>query len=488
MTPFRLLTFAAFAAVTLPRLAHRGMFVDGVTYASIARNLAEGWGSFWSPSYTANIYPRFHEHPPLGFWLQSWWFRTFGDHLFVERLYALTIALGTAGLMVLIWRRVHAGPAQSGEQHVTGDLEWVAILLWIAVPVVSFALVGNLLETTVALFTTAACWAALNAVAERTKAPPFTPRPQAETRAWTATGWSVISGLCVVAAGLTKGPVGLFPLAAPIAFLRLPGGRHVWRSLVAQWITVGVCALLLWTSGDARASLTEYLTQQLVPALAGQREVSGSLTILKTLLQGVILPMAGACVLAVGAARRFALPSRSMLERALLFFLLGLAGTLPILASAKQAGHYLVPAVPLFAVAAALFIGPTVGEGIDRLGTARRRRAINIVSAVLALGTLAASLSPAIGRDRQRLADLDALASTVPQGQTIGICPESNDDWGLHAWFERRFHVSLDAAGGQRRDWFLWTARAGNGCLPATCAAVTDAGRQLVLMKCRRAD
>jgi hypothetical protein len=246
--------------------------------------------------------------------------------------------------------------------------------------------------------------------------------------------------------------------------------------------------LLLWTSGDARASLTEYLAQQLIPALAGQREVSGSLTILKTLVQGVILPMAGACALAVGAARRFARPSRSMLELALWFALLGLAGTLPILASAKQAGHYLVPAVPLFAVAGALFIGPTVGEAIDRLGTTGRRRAINIVSAVLAVGTVAASLSPAIGRDRERLADLDALASTVPDGQTIGICPESNDDWGLHAWFERRFHVSLDAAEGRRRDWFLRTARAGNRCLPATCAAATDAGRQLVLMKCRRSD
>ena len=92
MKPFRLLTFAVFAAATVPRLAHRGMFVDGVTYASIARNLAEGRGSFWSPSYTATLYPQFHEHPPLGFWLQSLWFRVFGDHLFVERLDALTRA------------------------------------------------------------------------------------------------------------------------------------------------------------------------------------------------------------------------------------------------------------------------------------------------------------------------------------------------------------------------------------------------------------
>lgn len=47
------------------------MFVDGVTYAAIARNLAQGNGSFWSPFYTATLYPQFFEHPPLGFALQG---------------------------------------------------------------------------------------------------------------------------------------------------------------------------------------------------------------------------------------------------------------------------------------------------------------------------------------------------------------------------------------------------------------------------------
>src|ERR1700674_775371 len=107
-TPFRLLTFAVFAAATVPRLVHRGMFVDGVTYASVARNLAEGRGSFWSPFYTSTIYPEFHEHLPLGFWLQSLWFRVFGDHLFVERAYSIAAALTTAFVIAWIWRRLAA--------------------------------------------------------------------------------------------------------------------------------------------------------------------------------------------------------------------------------------------------------------------------------------------------------------------------------------------------------------------------------------------
>jgi len=82
--------------------------------------------------------------------------------------------------------------------------------------------------------------------------------------------------------------------------------------------------------------------------------------------------------------------------------------------------------------------------------------------------------------------DLDVLAANVPRGMTIGICPESNGDWGLHAWFERRFDVSLDAAHGPQREWFLATGEPQAGCPPAGCTPATDPSRQLVLMRCSR--
>ncbi|MEP7308651.1 MAG: glycosyltransferase family 39 protein [Acidobacteriota bacterium] len=531
MKPFRLLTLAVFAAATLPRLAHRGMFVDGVTYASIARNLAQGRGSFWSPAYTATLYPQFHEHPPLGFWLQSLWFRVFGDHLFVERLYALMVGLATAALIAAIYRQLHAdtlpeasplgvgnelpgpgpetraqhrsgagvGPSRSkmrrdeqrlasagnqrnrhGSPRQAADLAWLPVLLWIAVPVVSWAMVGNMLETTVALFTTAAVAAAVKAVLQSGSGA----RPPAS-----AVAWSVLSGLGVVGASLTKGPVGLFPLAAPAMLLLLPNGRRVWRLPLVQWTTVIVCALLLWEWGTARASLTEYFNQQVMAALAGEREVSrSSFTIVKALLQGVMLPMLAAGMLAVAAAGRWVAPSHDARSRAVVFLLMGLAGTLPILVSTKQAGHYLVPAVPLFTLATALAVGPTAMAAAQRLGTQGWRTILNIATGLVVLGTVAGSLAPGLGRDRERLADLDALAAAVPLGQIVGLCPESNSDWGLHAWFERQFRVSLDAADGARRDWFLETERAKGACVPAACTAATDPRRPLVLMKCRRAD
>src|SRR5579862_8436285 len=260
MKALRLFTVAVCAAAVVPRVAHRGMFVDGVTYASIARNLALGRGSFWSPSYTATVYPRFYEHPPLGFWLQSWWFRIFGDHLFVERLYTVTVAATTGFLIAVIWRALGAEVPGAAGRHETeptrqsqirpADFDWLPILLWIAVPVVSWSIVGNLLETTVSLFTTAALAASLCAARD--------PRDRV------AAAWAVLSGLCVVGAALTKGPVGLFPLVAPCVFVRLRDARRTWTPIAGQWIAVTTCGAILALLPAARSNMLTYVHQQVL--------------------------------------------------------------------------------------------------------------------------------------------------------------------------------------------------------------------------------
>jgi len=86
-------------------MAQSGMFVDGLTYAAISRNLAQGIGTFWAPSYTTTLYPQFFDHPPLGFGLQVVAFAIFGDHLLVERAYSLAMGGVTAMLMMAIWRK-----------------------------------------------------------------------------------------------------------------------------------------------------------------------------------------------------------------------------------------------------------------------------------------------------------------------------------------------------------------------------------------------
>ena len=445
-------------AAVLPPLAHRGMFLDGITYASIARNLAEGRGRFWEPFYTATIYPAFHEHPPLAFWLQSLWFRALGDHLFVERAYSAAAALVIAAAIAFTWRAISS----------RGD-GWLPIGLWISVPVVSWTIVGNMLETTVCVFVTIAVAAIVRGAAA-------SPRRAAIA--------GVLSGIAVVCAVLSKGPVGFFPMAAPMALAVVPEWRRgVLWCLVGQWGTVAACAAALMLNPGAHASLARYADQQVVAALAGRREVSGNpLAILVTLVEGVWLPMAVLAVAIVAAARTWIRPSRKDRERAAVFILIGLAGTLPIVISPKQTGHYLMPAVPFYAIGAAVLLAPTV----DAFASAISRRAVialRTVAALLVVGSIAAMWLPALDRDRALIADLDRIEPVAPRGATVGICPGANADWMLHAWLQRRYEMSLDAGRPAAHEWFVKSISGNINCPPDRCAAVTEP-RALVLMRC----
>jgi hypothetical protein len=481
-TEFRFLTYAVVLAAFLPRLAHRGMFLDGVTYASISRNLAQGKGRFWEPFYTATIYPAFHEHPPLVFFLQSLWFRVLGDRWFVERLYCATVGIATAALIAATWRtlRVEGAPPATLKGSPSNpsavlleprrDDDWLPILLWIAVPVVSWAIVGNMLEATVAMFVTASV-AALTASTRSSIA--------------AAVAGGAVSGLCIVAALLSKGPVGLFPIAAPVALglIRERRSRMSWAG-AGQWVAVAAGAVVLAAVPSAHDSLRTYFTEQVVASLSGQREVTGNYTtVAVTLVLGVWVPMAALSAVAIAVARVVRPPSAHERSIAFAFVVLGLAATVPLMASPKQMGHYVMPAVAFFAIGAAAMLAATVDVAQRRLSTAAAKIAIITVAVVITAGSIAAIWIPALEREPRRLAQLDRLDAIAPRGATAAICPAVNGDWSLHAWFQRRFEMSLDA--GRPHDWFLETEGDARHCTPDSCRPASDPGGALVLMRCR---
>src|SRR5581483_446665 len=166
---------------------------------------------------------------------------------------------------------------------------------------------------------------------------------------------------------------------------------------------------------------------------------------------------------------------------------LGAAGSLPIVVSPKQAGHYVVPSVPPYAIAAGLLTAPTLIGALRRAGPRVRRR-VAAVNLVVLAGTVAAAGAPGVGRDRARVADLDALEPFAPYGAVIGLCPAANGDWGLHAWFERRFRISLDAAHPRAHPWLLQTAADTRDCRRTDCMPASPSSRALVLLRCPSAD
>ena len=72
---------ALFILLVLMPLMRQGMFLDGVTYAAIAKNLSLNHGSIWQPFYSETCFPVFYEHPPLAIYLESLFFRVLGQQI-----------------------------------------------------------------------------------------------------------------------------------------------------------------------------------------------------------------------------------------------------------------------------------------------------------------------------------------------------------------------------------------------------------------------
>ena len=88
-------------------------------------------------------------------------------------------------------------------------------------------------------------------------------------------GWSAASATAIVAALLSKGPVGLFPITAACLVELALARRRMWRGIRVSLFTaaaVGMVLGILLTYEPIRNNLTRFLDQQLFPALTGQRE------------------------------------------------------------------------------------------------------------------------------------------------------------------------------------------------------------------------
>ena len=440
-------------------MAQPGMFGDGLLHATIARNMAIGAGSLWAPRYTETAWFEYYEHPPLGLALEAMAFRALGDHLVVERLYSLLVLALHAAVIAGIWRRLFSA-----------RLDWLAVLFWLTPSIVSWGAVNNMLENTQALLTTTAVLLMLDAT-------------RASTAAATIVG-SAAAGIAVVAAALTKGPAGFFPLVAPLVFAWLipstAGAADRRRRLLAiltPAVVVLAAGALLAAYEPSRHNLTMYVRTQLAPSLLGQRGVSEPWGIFQHLLAGIVARMAALLALSwwLGRPARVS-PVTDSTDRAAAgaFLLLGACAAGPFAFSARFSGHYLLPAVPMFALgfaslAAVFFVG------------ARVRKALIVVPllAAVVLVTIHGR------RDEALIRDLAAIEPAMPRAAVIGACPNprASRDWGLHTYVQRWFRVSLDARAQPVNGWFL---RADAACsVPDSCVPAA-AGQSLTLFRCGR--
>ena len=128
-----------------PALFSDGMFMDGLLYSAISKNLSNNIGSFWDLHLTETLFPHFHEHPPLAFGIQSLFFDVLGENLYTERFYSLLTFFITGLIIVLIWKKI-----TKKDYH---SIAWLPLLFWITIPIVTWSAANNMLENTMMIFT-----------------------------------------------------------------------------------------------------------------------------------------------------------------------------------------------------------------------------------------------------------------------------------------------------------------------------------------------
>ncbi|MDZ7847709.1 MAG: glycosyltransferase family 39 protein [Owenweeksia sp.] len=442
-TSLYLIAIAVFLIIAAPALWTDGLFMDGLFYAAISKNMAHDLGSFWQPHLSWSRFPQFYEHPPLALGLQSIWFQILGDSLYTERLYSLFSNAAVGALMVGIWKNI----AKSYRYA------WLPLLLWALVPVVSWACANNMLENTMAVFITLSAWLYLKAASK--------------SGYW----WIAASGVALALALLSKGFVCLYlwsmPFFAWLVFRNETFGRMVLKTLLMVSSTLLPVFLLFIFSAPAAVNMTEYFNNQVVGSIQNVATVDSRLAIIWMFGQHILLPLA--LVLLVLLISKFYLKNRSTYEPgaygrwALFFNLVMWAGILPIMVSMKQRGFYLVTVYPFLALSLGLLLLPLL-ERIKSLG--RTGLLWLRVSAVL-LTVLAVVFSflqlGKVGRDKAMLHDCYAIIEEVGEDQKIGLQKTLHGNYSLHGYLARYAHISLMMDEGKYR-YFL--ARQGRDAPP----------------------
>jgi 4-amino-4-deoxy-L-arabinose transferase-like glycosyltransferase len=433
----------------LPKLTGEGYFLDGMTYAVISRNLAEGYGSFWKPVFgetfwnpysTGSVY---YDNPPLYFWIEALFFKILGDAWWVERVFNGCLVIAHLFLVRALWRLLHPQPEHRW-------MAWLPVLLCCVPALFRWGFASNLYEALLSVFALAGLALYLH----------FTRR-----RAAPLVG-SLTLGALVVVAGLTKGLVALYPLTVPF-FYHLAYQPRRWRAGFGQSAlatgVVGLAFAALLVYEPSRHYFDVYWNQQVLSALAGKREVAegSGLTARLYLLGQLVFELRGVLVLtglALGWLRMRRRSDGPARQAALFFGLVALSASLPLLVSPKQYGHYNLPSLSLYVLALASLIAPALADALS-LRWVRRWAPLGFATlSVLALvGTgyyLQRGWHTRSAVEEAYLHDTYALKGQLPEHIKIAVHPAQLREGYLHTFLGRYFHDEL-IADSSRAEYFI---------------------------------
>lgn len=409
---FWTLIISIFCMIVLPSLFSKGMFLDGVTYASISRNLAFGNGSILHPYYTESLYPKFHEQPPFFFLIQSFFFKVLGDFIWVERIFSAILLIFSIFGIKLLWEKLY-------EKEPIYKNSYLPVLLFLTTPIVIWSFQNNIIENLLIPLSIFSVYFLL-----------------LEGKKYDFN--LIVSASLLVISFFTKGPVGLFPLTVPLFiwyFLNKP-----IRQFLTFYLSFFLLIIIAFLVEDIRQNFLLFLENQLFPAIAGKREVTTNtrFKILYKLFLELLFPISLTILTLIVLRNRVFLKN----GKGLLFVAIGLSASVPLMITLKQRSHYILPSIPFFIIGFSIFIMPFLGKFEKHV----KRKVLFI----LPLSLFFTSISLMISNKGQKLRDIklqiDLEILNEKTKFDVSIDNDIYSDWGLHAYAQRYYQKSFNVS------------------------------------------
>ncbi len=439
--PFILLTVAVALILVGVTLVQHGMFMDGTQYAVVAKNLAEGKGSFWFP-YLSSGWERhgqtaFLEHPPLVYWLQSFFFELFNGSIYSERLYSMTVFILCALVIAALWKRVFI----NNPRYQT--FWWLPVLTWVITPSVYWCYTNNMLESTVSLFVLCSVYFFIRAM--QTLANPWV--------------WIILSSAAIFMASLSKGLQGLFTLSLPLLafmmFKDFPKRKMIAWALIMLGVVTMIYISLVMMSEDAQRSLTFYVKERLLYRVNETAQVENRFAVLWWLFTELLVPSILVAIIyftpkVLSQHRLSVILHENEKKWAIFFLCIGFAGVVPLTLTYVQRAVYFVPALPFFAMTIATLMLPRVHRIVDHLSN-KSIKALTAIHAVVLCSVLfwTGARAGNVSRDESVLNEVHALAEEVPEHSIIGVPYSIYDDWDFQFYLLRYHNIELNPYPGE---------------------------------------
>lgn len=436
--PLFWLVLFGFVAWWLVPFGTHGLFDDGVFYGCISRNWAfsddpNGWHFVVSPT----LDPQFNGHPPMAFWLEAGLFKLLGDHFWIEHLYSLIMAILSGIAMAKIWKKVITNYSEIN--YIT-ESAYLPLIFWLLIPIVGWSYMNNMLENTLSVFTlwTVYC---------------FIPIKGKNNYSQLAIG-----GILIFMATLTKGPVGLFPLAvAGLHWLVFRKEKLITVIVKTFYLIIFIATaywLLITFFPNAEAFLGRYVELQLRRSLAGEGMVTSRWVLPKSLATEPLIALA-IIVIGWSVVRLKNIIIDKVFVKGIWFYgLLAISVVLPMLISPKQMAFYLVPAFPYLSLLFGLLFYP-IWKYILSVWMTPKWLFYTLKMAVVSGLAVMVFRWGSIGRNHKMLKDVFEIVQTVSPNDTIGIRNDLYIQWNLHGYLYRYGRVNLFNVPLYYNNWLL---------------------------------